>query len=331
MRCASGSMTTTASRPHRRALAAVLAVLAAAAVLAVPVPAHASDVGTLSGVVTAADGHPVSGLQVVFQSDDTAPNSAITDANGYWHGSVRAGDVYYAQLRDPAKVYLTDWITQGVTVTTAGAQVDYVATAGGVVTGTVRTPSGAVPHDRSVWVRRIAGSSFPLNVYDEGESRSESIAADGTFTVRQLPPGTYRLVASDSWDTTYAVQWWPSATLHEASAGTFEVVAGGTVTLTYDMFRLVSVSTLTARAGRHRARLHLAVAGSFRTVPVGSVRIRWTRDGRARTRLVSLAAGEVTVRLRHLDAGRQKFVARYLGSTTHRPSAKAVVRATVTV
>jgi hypothetical protein len=280
--------------------------------------------------VTDQQGRGVAGLKIVFQSEETSPGSAVTDASGHWEESVRADQTYFAQLRDPSARYLTEDITQGVLVTEAGARVDHVATLGAVVTGTVRTPSGSVPHDRSVWVRRVAGSSFPRNLHEGGDSSYESIADDGTFTVRQLPPGTYRLVASDSWRSTYAVQWWPSASLREASGATFEVGAGATVHLTYGTFRLVSAPTLTARPGRHRVRLHVAVAGSFRTVPTGSVRFRWTKAGRGRTRVVTLTAGAATVVLRHLDTGRQKFTATYLGSTTHRPAATAVVRARVT-
>jgi hypothetical protein len=178
---------------------------------------------TISGTVTGPAGG-VAGALVFAVGASGAAATATTDSTGTYNLAGLPGDTYSVDASAPG---LTGAETDGVTVA-SGASVQAVnfnlAEAGGV-SGFVTSLADGSP-----------AALVALTFQSGGNTFGTGTAADGTFSVANMPPGTYTIAA--------ASDQFMSAT------GTVTVTAGSTASVTLSLApRGVVSGTVTAAAG----------------------------------------------------------------------------------
>jgi hypothetical protein len=149
------------------------------------------DGGTIIGFVRDTTGRPVSGVDV-NASGDAHPGATRTRADGGYTLDLRAGmyDVYPSRgwgqdLADKRAVTIESGQTETLDFT--------VPAETGVIRGDVKDASGAPIGDAYVSAYR---SSFGDDLFMWSFSdRPVLTAADGTFEIRELGPGTYNILA----------------------------------------------------------------------------------------------------------------------------------------
>jgi hypothetical protein len=198
-------MTSRSRTAARRALA-IAALAAVVTAIALPGPsAGAAASGSISGRVLDEHANPLEGICV----NVTGGGSEVTDPAGlYTLPGLDSGDytVEYVDCR-PEPAYLDRWYFKATDP--AGAQPitvvdgfdsplpDVTLDRGVAVSGTVTDAGGAPVAD--VWVG--------VNPIGPGPSTGTQTAADGTYTTKLLPPGTYT-VQFDASDPMYVQQYW---------------------------------------------------------------------------------------------------------------------------
>lgn len=174
--------------------------------------------GRISGVVTDAAGAPVSGVAVTAHSVDNPGVGVSTDDNGFYDiGGLAAGDytVQFTTGNASSEVAPEWWngvvdradasvVTVEEGVTTTGIDADLEP--GARVTGTVTDADGN-PRS-SVGVLLFEGN-------DLEPSASGWTADDGSYTVRGVRAGTYRLEFSTWLDAGTLTEWWNDAPTRE--------------------------------------------------------------------------------------------------------------------
>ena len=184
---------------------------------------------TISGTVTDSAANPVAGVcvQASPQSGGVSPPVVRTGANGeYTMADVEAGTyaIQFDPCDSPANV-LGEWydnaademLAQGVTVAAGDnlAGIDAQLATGGSISGTVMNAQGQPADGAQIKIRTALG------VIESGTA-----AADGTYTVGQLPTGSYKVefnAPPGSYDLT---EFYANVT-NEASATPVIVNAGG--------------------------------------------------------------------------------------------------------
>ena len=177
--------------------------------------------GSVDGTVTSAtSGSPLPAIGVeLFATGAGYPVFTHTDASGrYFVGGLPAG-TYTASFFDSASAYLGRAYGSGGTAgqftvsdgaTTHG--IDAALTPAGAISGTVTDAASHAP---------IAGVSVRV-ASQNGGSGSATTAADGTYSVKGLPPGAYTVTFSELGSANYLT--------HTYGAGPVMVAAGATVT-----------------------------------------------------------------------------------------------------
>jgi hypothetical protein len=158
-----------------------------------PAPVQAADMGTISGTVSDADGHPLANI-FVYANDyalDNGTVGATTNETGQYTLTVPVGDyrVRACPGCDPLAAYANEYASDDsagtlyfgqakrVSVTTAGTTENFSLQPGGSVMGTVRDQSGAA----------IAGIIVAMVDNNSDWYDSASTAADGSYRINGLP------------------------------------------------------------------------------------------------------------------------------------------------
>lgn len=154
--------------------------------------------GSIAGRVVDDDGNPLVDVRV----HGAGPDNVYTDADGrYTFEDVRPGD--YRLIFDKRPTYAFQWWgdavddTSAATVHVAPGQhrtdVDATLHRGASISGTISVPGGGPVPRAGVYA-----------VVDSAIVRVASAAPDGTYTIDQLPPGDYTLIAyAEGWAATY--------------------------------------------------------------------------------------------------------------------------------
>lgn len=211
-----------------RACAGVLAVLLAIAGIGiVGGMSSAAALGgpdSISGTATDDAGNPVAGVEVgVYYMQEELIGSVATGADGtYSVDGLTPGEYYDVRFgfNDPY-LYADQAIKSVQVVDGAGAVADVLVHVGGQVTGTVRgLDSDPVDH---VDVTAYAADDF-------GWAGHATTDANGTYSLRGLPVGSYRLKFAAP--TRYRTEWYNDKTSVESADN---VVATGGETATADV------------------------------------------------------------------------------------------------
>jgi len=159
--------------------------------------------GIIAGTVRDTSGNPIEGAEIRYTIHD--PNAETC----YWSscfGDISAADGSYAitdlkpetyLVRAQADGFFSDlsdgWVPAAYDTVTSG--VDFVLVRHGSISGTVRDDDGSP----------IAGARVWADPYDDGvTSNSADTAADGSYKITGLLPGTYRVrVYADGFDWEY--------------------------------------------------------------------------------------------------------------------------------
>ncbi|HOW86788.1 MAG TPA: carboxypeptidase regulatory-like domain-containing protein [Candidatus Aminicenantes bacterium] len=186
--------------------------------------------GTITGRVLDADMNPVGNLQVGIMDPMGLMLWIIrTDGDGYYtHSRVPAGDwkVYFnaasvgASLVSqyyPGTRFLSEAETVHVVAGAVTESIDAVLPAAGSISGRILNNNGTVD---------VVAFDTASN-YQRSISLLASLAGEPTYTLNNLPPGTYRIMASPSQQGDRIPHWYPDATSY-AAAGTVTVAAGAT-------------------------------------------------------------------------------------------------------
>jgi len=190
--------------------------------------------GSIQGRVTDAYANPVANLQVAILDPGGLSLWAVrTDSNGYYnHSRVPAGSwkVYFnASSLNPGANYAAQYypgarfLDQAATVevheeeTTFG--IDAVMASAGTISGQILNNQGIV---NVIAFDTASDWSLGLNV-----NVQFPISGPRPYTIRNLPAGTYRVLARPSQQGDRIPHWYPDATSYTA-AGTVTVTAGAT-------------------------------------------------------------------------------------------------------
>ncbi len=287
--------------------------------------------GRITGTVTGPDGKAVAEAVV----------SALPPAGGAARTVVTGSDGSYAltgvavgghrvrfvspEAQDLATEYFTDRVAAAladevaVTAGTTTRDVDARLEAGGRIAGTVTDPAGNPVPGARVKILDAAGN----------EIAATDTAADGTYALRGLRAGTYRVrfeaagftavevpVTVVAGETTRGVDGRLAAPAGGGGGGTVPGPgpgpgpgAGAGPPTPKPLARLLAPSSLKVRAGRVGMRIRCSgagrCAGTVRLLITRAVRGRTTRQTIARGRLDVAAGGTQTVRLRLTAAGRR--------------------------
>ncbi|ADW69524.1 carboxypeptidase regulatory-like domain-containing protein [Granulicella tundricola] len=184
-----GSQTVTASDPTTGLAGTANATLAAAGTVAVVVKLQAS--GTVQGTVYKHDAvTPLPGATVVLDGQ----RSVTADVNGFYTLTVVPSGTHQVYVADSINNTLA--INNGVVITTQGQVVtsNFVITGRGTVTGLVTNQDGSI----------AAGIPVQLTSNAPGDSNPYGTQTDvtGTYTLLNIPIGTYRVIAQQHTATT---------------------------------------------------------------------------------------------------------------------------------
>jgi hypothetical protein len=165
--------------------------------------------GTISGVVKAANGSPLSGIQVIARSQ-SAEQYAYTAENGEYTISGTPAGTYTVEFSAAGQPYATQWyqskpreseatplaVAQSQSVTGVNAALAPDAT----IRGKVAAKAGRTLEGVQVVASEIHGHT----------SLSAYTAADGSYTIEGIPPGEY-MVAFEPSGKHFAEQWFDGA------------------------------------------------------------------------------------------------------------------------
>ncbi|QCB92224.1 carboxypeptidase regulatory-like domain-containing protein [Cellulomonas shaoxiangyii] len=295
--------------------------------LPTPSPTGSTGRSQLSGRVTDVDGEPVAGVRV--EAHGSGLGWAVTDASGAWTiGGLPAGsyrirfEAFAAGLApeywDDAPSMMTGTVVR-VAEGEAVAGLDAQLAPGAVVRGRVVDPAGAPVAFATVSVERLDVPGVPPSgAYTD---------ADGTYEVRALAAGTYRLKVVPAPDSGLSTTWWTRTA--DAAAATPLTLATGQHREGVDVTPLPGsgiAGTVTAPAGVPLEELTVVVQeagpdGSLRTV--GGT----TPAADGTYRFTDLAPGTYLVRVEHVDWNGPLLPEYYRDST----SAERAVPVEVTV
>ena len=279
---------------------------------------------SISGTITDSDGSSIEGATVrvvrtsaggagaevhVGTSDDTGRYLVQGLAAGTYTIQF-VGNVGYFDQTMPA----TQTVVQGG-VTVLGATVlEKSAELSGAVTDTGSAPLGGILVEAFAVTGGVAGSQ---------SSASATTAGDGSFVLRQLHGGTYRLRASDGtrryldrfFDDDITVEGGESADATGVALSLAPVVVPVVPAAPYVppavMAKRSAQLTVAAKGARRKATLRITVRARGVT-PTGKVRITL---GRKTLKTVTLRGGKVTVTLRKQKKGSRTYSVVYSGDS----------------
>jgi hypothetical protein len=253
--------------------------------------AASASAAIVSGTVSSADPRrPLGGMVVAaYDAAGTLRGTATTDATGLYVLSLPAGS-YRVLAYDPAGTYATSfdggaesYETSPVRVlgATDNVRIDFTLVQGGVVTGIVQEPSGALRANAIVAAYNLSGTLRGTTLTN----------AQGAYAI-VLPPGQYKLVAYDEGG---------------AFAATFYRGAGDFVSATpvsVTAARTTSAIDIRLRAA---ARVFGSVVDSNTSLPVGELLVfAYTENGVLVAQTTTDANGAFRF---SLAGGRYRFVA----------------------
>jgi alpha-tubulin suppressor-like RCC1 family protein len=212
---------------------AVTAGNATPASVALPVQAVAGTGAVVSGTVTEeGTGVPLSGARVVAlrAADFAMVRGATTNGSGNYALDVPAGG-YKLAIFDAAGLHTMEWfddlasteLASAVTVTAPGVASAALAATTGRMVGTITDDPSGDPVE-GAWVVAIGPS---------GIAGGAVTAADGTYTIVGLAPGTYRATFADP--VGGRVQEYFDGAADYSGGTPFNVTAAGTATVDADL------------------------------------------------------------------------------------------------
>ena len=194
------------------------------------IDAHLSPAGAITGRVTESGGAGVAGVCVQASTDERVGGFARTDSDGTYHLLVAQGGAYRVQFVDcrDAPALASQWWKGAVD---AAHATSVSVQPGSVVAGVDAAMQPGAPASVSGRVTNVGGLAMTdacVVVYLPDEyARFAPVGADGTFTVEDVPSGTYALAflgcPSGSGDPSpvvadpavagveYHAQWWGGA------------------------------------------------------------------------------------------------------------------------
>ena len=213
---------------------------------------------TLGGRVTDEGGTPVDGLRVTVWSTTAGNETAYTDAQGWWAVGSLPGGSYRVSFTGWQQGFVDEWwddapdpSTAAVVTLAEGASVRDLQTRlarTATLSGRVVAPDGTVPAGTVVMVDGTAGGTYG----------GTSVAADGTYQVDGLEPGSYviRVVpgAGSIWGPTYYPAARGLATATPVTVAVGQRLDGLDVTLQTSL-GITGTVTLPAGADATRARV----------------------------------------------------------------------------
>ena len=175
----------------------------------------------ITGTVTGDQGVPLQSVHVRPYSGGSSYYDGgladYTDSDGtYALGPLSSGDYRVHFLTPDSSSYAPEWyndaITYGhasrVTVPTTGP-IDAQLSAGGYISGVVTSADGTPLEDVYVYIYE-PGSSTTI--------RSTTTDEEGAYATGPLPAGNYQVRFSNSWDSTYAYEWYDDQSAQEDAA-----------------------------------------------------------------------------------------------------------------
>lgn len=281
-------------RPVRAAAAALAALaLAVAAATLAPLSASASATASISGVVTAADtGAPLADLAVTLMlPGGTQVSTTSTDSSGAYTFTDLQASKYVEQFSDDYSTGHLGTTTSAFTVndgqTVTG--VDIALALGGSITGTVSLSTGPLTQPATV---ALVGQGAAVN--GPGDLFGIGTAADGTFTVTGVKPGTYTLYFEGPNGANIAPQYWSGAS-SPATASYFTVTGGQTTTGIDAVLQPGSSISGTVTASGTGAPVSFAFVEALNTNGSGVAYASTASDGTYT--LSGLASGSVTLQI----------------------------------
>jgi hypothetical protein len=267
------------------------------------------DVGaTFTGTVTDADGVPVGGATVRAVSTGGTVEEARSDDSGQYavHG-LPAGD-YTIQFVGAVGYF--DRTERGTQTVTAGQNLPLGATVlektaemFGTVTDTAGAPLGGIVVDAVP----VVGSSLGATATTTG---------DGSFVLRQLHAGTYRLRVSDVrhayvdrfFDDDITIEGGESVDATSVAMSPTPVVAPPSLPV---VVKKTSSIAIKAKAAKKKVTLTITVKASGVT-PTGKVTIKL---GRKKLKTVTLKRGTTKVTLTKQKKGKRVYTVVYAGDS----------------
>ncbi len=184
------------------------------------------DGHAISGTVTVTGGASPAGVTVVAQSNGglySSPSTTVAADGTYHLAGLADGDWTLTFLGSASVNVVATQYANGAAVTIAGASrtgVDQVLTPGATISGTVTRPGaapGSAPSTPAVYDAATGNPVYGL---------SASSGTDGSYSVFDLPAGSFKILFTDSG---YAHQWWNAQT-SQAAAEAVRLVEGGVAT-----------------------------------------------------------------------------------------------------
>lgn len=183
-------------------------------------PAHAVDMGHITGTVTDGDGMPLAGIYVEVYAWDgsqtTFENTTTTGADGTYDVGDLPDATYRVRFADYSEdaVYPTEWWEDALDSTTADdvvvgvdetvPDIDAVMEPGGKITGRVTSGAGTPRPGITVEPFRRSGDDWELGT-------SMVTDAQGDYSLDALIPGTYRLKFIDYAENDWTEEYWDDA------------------------------------------------------------------------------------------------------------------------
>src|SRR6476620_11441737 len=210
------------SRRFRFRIAVLFSVLSALVLLGIT-PANAADLSdaSISGKVTAPAGVQLTSVQItVHNAADTsyAAWGQVAEDGSYTVGGLPAGS-YKVEISGSNSGALSQWYSGAKTfesatpVTLASGQsltgIDAALVKGASVSGSVTLPAGVDPSSVGVWITRTSYGPDWYSAYGQ-------VGQDGSYTVRGLPAGSYKIQFSGG-NSGVITQWHSGASSSETA------------------------------------------------------------------------------------------------------------------
>jgi hypothetical protein len=280
------------------------------------------DVGaTFAGRVTDTGGSPVEGVAVrALPTDGSTPDAPLTysDGDGQYVVEGLAAGTYTIQFGDNPGYFDQAYpspqaVTSGQSKSLAVTVLERTAEVTGTVTDVRGVPLGGIVVDALPVSAGVSGAQ---------SSVSATTARDGSFVLRQLHAGTYRLRASDSrrayldrfFDEDITVEGGESADATGVAMSLAPVPVPPAPSAPPTVVKKSASVKVSAKGARKKATLKVRVTARGVT-PTGRITIR---VGSKKLKTVTLKRGRATVTLTRQKKGKRTYTIVYSGDSTVR-------------
>ena len=269
--------------------------------------------GSISGTVTDAGlGSPLNGVQVeVYDADDDFVGSATTDATGTYTVAGLSTGAYTVSFTEQYgnDLYAQQWYDDASSDTAKAVQVTNGQSATGIDAALVR--SGVIEG-----VVTAAGTGDPVGgvqvdaLDSDGDLvQSSTTAADGTYSIGDIAPGTYEVEFSGGEGLDYAPQYYPGAASY-GGASPVQVSNGAVVSgldATLQTGGEIAGTVTDSQTGKPIQNVDV-----YGSAPDGAAGVA-TTDAEGHYLISGLPSGDFTV---HFSVDDQSYLPQYYGAQT---------------